>query len=79
MGVSQEEGSIMHGYTKPKATNEQRLSGRSLAVELWTPGRPPLNANRERNQKNKQEHRNISPDKSPDCVMTCAGTFKPNF
>lgn len=55
MGVSQEEGSIMHGYTKPKATNEQRLSERSLAVELWTPGGPPLDAKRERNQKKKNQ------------------------
>lgn len=34
MGVSQEEGSIMHGYTKPKATSKQCLSKLSLTVEL---------------------------------------------
>lgn len=40
MGVSQEEGSIMHGYTKPKATSEQCLSKLGLA-ELQTPGKSP--------------------------------------
>lgn len=29
--------------------------------------------------KNKQEHRNVAPDKSLDCVMTSAGTLKLNF
>lgn len=29
--------------------------------------------------KNKQGHRNVAPDKSPDCVMTSAGTLKLNF
>lgn len=38
MGVSQEEGSIMHGYTKPKATSEQCLSKVSLS-ELQIPGK----------------------------------------
>lgn len=38
MGVSQEEGSIMHGYTKPKATSEQCLSKPSL-TELQAPGK----------------------------------------
>lgn len=29
--------------------------------------------------KNKQGHKNVAPDKSPDCVMTSAGTLKLHF
>lgn len=79
MGVSQEEGSIMHGYTKPKATSKQCLSKLSL-TELQTTGKAHYRKKTEKGKKkNKQEHRDITPDKSLDCVMTSAGTLKPNF
>lgn len=67
----------MHGYTKPKATSEQCLSKLSLSEK---PTRAKKNYNNtEKVKKNKQEPRNITSNKSLDCVMAYTGTLKPNF
>lgn len=54
------------------------------SASLWSSGlqKDPTQEKTKQNRKkpkNKQEHRNIAPNKSLDCVMTCAGTLKPNF
>lgn len=40
---------------------------------------PTQDKKKKKKPQNKQEHRNIDPDKSLDCVMTSAGTLKLNF
>lgn len=65
---------------KPKATSEQCLSKLSLTLELQTPEGPYSRKNKtKQKERNQKTNRNIAPDKSLDCVMTCAGTLKPNF
>lgn len=52
----------------------------ALTLELQTPGGPySRRKKRRKKKKQQQEHRNVAPDKSPDCVMTSAATLKLNF
>lgn len=63
---------------KPKATIKQSLSKVTLTVELQTTGKAHDRKN-QKEGKNKQDHRDITLNKSLGCVMTCAGTLKANF
>lgn len=81
MVVSQEEGSILHGYTKPKATGEHRgLFGSAL--------RYPAQCTRPHSSMpcpgtiwglNETAQRAARPTSVRTCVMTAQGTLNVNL